>query len=155
MIHCIGMQTLALHKIQHQFLDNTLQDPSAVIDSELQKLESLDLADKNIAIAVGSRGIDNLETVVKSVLQFVKQQGANPFIVPAMGSHGGATDAGQQQVLEGYGISEAKVGAPIRSSMEAVQLGTTDGGHKIYMDKNAYEADGIFLINKIKVMLQF
>ncbi len=109
----------------------------------------------SIAIAVGSRGIDNLEHTVREVVNFVKQQGGHPFIVPAMGSHGGATGEGQAEVLAGYGITKQSMGVPVRSSMEVVELLQGKLNHRIFMDKNAYGSDGVILINKIKPHTDF
>jgi hypothetical protein len=103
-----------------------------------------------IAIGVGSRGISNIAAIVKSVVGFWKEQGANPFIFPAMGSHGAATAEGQADVLAHYGIHEATIGAPVISSLEVVPLGETPEGIETYMDKNAFDSDGVFLVGRIK-----
>ena len=108
-----------------------------------------------IAIAVGSRGITNLRQVVRSTVRWVKEVGGEPFLVPAMGSHGGASAEGQRQVLESYGMTEDSVGAPIRSSMEVVELPRGGLENAVYMDKLAYEADGTIVINRIKVHTAF
>ena len=103
-----------------------------------------------IAITAGSRGIANVDEITRSVVSFVRSRGANPFIVPAMGSHGGATAEGQREVLAGYGITEESMGCPILSSMETVFLGNSELGKPVYMDKNAYEADGVILSCRLK-----
>ena len=104
----------------------------------------------SIAITAGSRGIANVAIITKAVVDAVKRRGANPFIVPAMGSHGGATAEGQLEVLAGYGITPEAMGCPIRSSMEVVELGVSDTGLPVYMDKNAYESDGVILSCRLK-----
>lgn len=104
----------------------------------------------SIAITAGSRGIANVAIITKAVVDAVKRRGANPFIVPAMGSHGGATAQGQLDVLAGYGITPEAMGCPIRSSMEVVELGISDTGLPVYMDKNAYESDGVILSCRLK-----
>jgi hypothetical protein len=104
-----------------------------------------------IAIAVGSRGIANIARIVKTTVEFVKETGGLPFIVPAMGSHGGATAEGQRQVLESYDITETFIGAPIRSSMDVVELPQGNLAHRVYMDRQAHEADGTIIINRVKV----
>lgn len=104
----------------------------------------------SIAITAGSRGIANVAVITKAVVDAVKRRGANPFIVPAMGSHGGATAQGQLEVLAGYGITPEAMGCPIRSSMEVVELGISDTGLPVYMDKNAYESDGVILSCRLK-----
>ncbi len=108
-----------------------------------------------IAVAVGSRGITNIENIVRITIKWLKEHGANPFIVPAMGSHGGATALGQAKILAEYGITEARIGAPVISSMEVVQVGTMRSSIPVFLDKNAYESDGIVLINRIKPHTQF
>jgi len=103
-----------------------------------------------IAITAGSRGVRNVDIITRSIVEFVKQCGANPFIVPAMGSHGGATAQGQLEVLESYGITEETMGCPIRSSMEVKELGYSELGRRVVIDKNAAEADGIIISCRIK-----
>ena len=103
-----------------------------------------------IAIGVGSRGISNIATIVKSVVEFWKEQGAQPFLFPAMGSHGAATAEGQADVLAHYGIHEATMGAPVISSLDVVPLGKTPEGMETFIDKHAYESDGIFLVGRVK-----
>jgi len=121
---------------------------------------AVNLAEKNvlasikpgqeIAISCGSRGITNLPAIVKYLVGAVKQAGAKPFLVPAMGSHAGATDDGQRNMLIGMGFTEEYTGAPIRSSMETVQVGTSANGYPVFFDKYAFEADGTIVINRIK-----
>src|SRR3982751_7085214 len=103
-----------------------------------------------IAIGVGSRGIANLATIVRSVVDYWKAAGMHPFLFPAMGSHGAATAEGQADVLAHYGIHEATMGAPVVSSLDVVSLGKTPEGIETFIDKNAYEADGIFLVGRVK-----
>ncbi|MGE7609363.1 lactate racemase domain-containing protein [Peribacillus frigoritolerans] len=106
--------------------------------------------DDRVAIAVGSRGVADLPILVRETVAAVKEAGGNPFIVPAMGSHGGATAEGQIDVLLQLGISEEAVGAPIRSSMEVIKLDELPNGLPVYIDKLAYESDKIIVINRIK-----
>ncbi|OIK09031.1 hypothetical protein BIV60_25055 [Bacillus sp. MUM 116] len=103
-----------------------------------------------IAIAVGSRGLDRIVELTAVTVQFLKGLGAKPFIVPSMGSHGGATAEGQRAVLEHLGVTEQSVGAEIRSSMEVVKIGELPNGLPVYVDKYASEADGIVVINRVK-----
>jgi hypothetical protein len=122
------------------------------IHSLLQELRDSQKIRKGmrIAITAGSRGIDNEALIVKCLCDFVKEKGAYPFIVPAMGSHGGATAEGQREILTGYGITEAYCGCPILSSMEVKQIGYTEKGVPVFIDKNASEADGIIVNCRIK-----
>ena len=105
---------------------------------------------QQIAITGSSRGIPNLAAAVGAVAAAVRDAGAEPFVVPGMGSHGGATAPGQIEVLANNGITEEAVGAPIRSSMEVIQVGTTSTGFPVYIDRNASESDGIVVVNRVK-----
>lgn len=103
-----------------------------------------------IAITVGSRGVANVPLITRAIADFVKSRGAVPFVVPAMGSHGGATAEGQREVIEGYGVTEETAGCEIRSSMETVQIGETSNGKPVWLDKNALNSDGIIVCGRIK-----
>jgi len=111
-----------------------------------------------VAITAGSRGIVDIPKVIRTIASELKQMGARPFIIPAMGSHGGGTAEGQVEVLRRYGITEETMGVPIRATMEVVQVGEmTELGPKIpvYMDKYAYEADHIVVVNRVKPHTDF
>ncbi|MCI8823850.1 MAG: DUF2088 domain-containing protein [Lachnospiraceae bacterium] len=103
-----------------------------------------------IAITAGSRGVANVALTTRCIADFVKSRGASPFVVPAMGSHGGATAEGQKALLAGYGVTEENVGCPILSSMEVKKIGVNEEGGDVYIDKHAAEADGIILGCRIK-----
>jgi hypothetical protein len=134
-----------------QRLDDTrIDDIDAQVTGECEKFADRFPGGEKIAVAVGSRGITNLQSIVKSVVNFLKNKGNEVIIVPAMGSHGGATAEGQIEVLEGYGITEEAVGAPICSSMEVVELESSDLENRVFVDKNAYECDGTVVLNRIK-----
>jgi len=108
-----------------------------------------------IAIGAGSRGIANIGITVRATVQALREFGAEPFVFPAMGSHGGATPEGQQAVLAGYGITEEDVGAPIRATMDTILIGEMKDGTPVHMDRYAHEADGVVLINRIKPHTSF
>ena len=108
-----------------------------------------------IAITAGSRGIANVALVTKTIADYVKSRGAEPFVVPAMGSHGGATAEGQKDVLESYGITESYLGCPILSSMEVKKIGVNEEGMDVFIDKYAAEADGIIVSCRIKPHIAF
>lgn len=108
-----------------------------------------------IAVAVGSRGISNLQIIVRSVVDELRSIGAMPFVIPAMGSHGGATAEGQASILAEYGITEEAVGAPIRSSMQTIELPSTGTGTRVFMSTDAWESDGVVLVNRIKAHTDF
>ena len=108
-----------------------------------------------IAIGVGSRGISNIATIAKAVVDFWKSVGAKPFIIPVMGSHGAATAEGQSDVLAHYGVHEATMGVPVLSSLEVVSLGKTAEGIEVFIDKTGVESDGIFLLPRVKPHTDF
>ena len=136
------------------FVDDEITDVDAHVAAEFQKFAHVDLTGKSVAVAVGSRGIRSQPPVVKSVVNELKKAGAIPFLVPAMGSHGGGTAEGQQKILEGYQMGEADTGAPIKSSMEVVKVADV-GDMPVYCDKNAYEADYIIAVNRVKPHTSF
>jgi hypothetical protein len=139
-------------KIRQAFNSDEILDISDALRDALVKSGQLAQIKPgmHIAIAAGSRGVAQLATIVRTTVAEVKKQGANPFVVPAMGSHGGATAAGQAEVLAHLGVTEESVGCPIVSSMEVVELTRLPNGMPVYIDKNAYQADGIIVINRIK-----
>ena len=124
----------------------------SIVRNELSRPEIADTIQPGMSIAItaGSRGVANVDTITRAIVDFCKERGAEPFIVPAMGSHGGATAEGQAQLLEGYGITAETMGCPVRSSMETVLLGYSEFGKPVYQDKNAHEADGIIVSCRIK-----
>jgi hypothetical protein len=105
---------------------------------------------QTVALTAGSRGIANIPLVLRATVRFLKDLGARPYLVPAMGSHGGGVAEGQRMVLESYGITEAFVGAPIRASMEVMSLGTTPEGFPVVLDKMSSEADHIGVVARVK-----
>lgn len=104
----------------------------------------------SVCIGAGSRGIANMPLILRTTVEVVRELGGTPFLIPAMGSHGGATAEGQQALLKDLGVTEETVGAPIRSSMETVLLGQMDSGLPVYMDRHAAEADGLIVVNRVK-----
>lgn len=128
------------------------EDIPAVVFEQLgqERFASLIQPGMNIAITAGSRGIRNVDIITKAIVDFVKSRGAKPFIVPAMGSHGGATAEGQLEILAGYNITPESMGCPIKSSMEVVELGYSERNRRVAIDKNAYEADGIIVSCRLK-----
>jgi hypothetical protein len=104
----------------------------------------------SVAIGVGSRGISNLQPIVRTVVKRLKARGCQPFIVPAMGSHGDATAEGQTEILHGYGITEESCGAPIRATMDVELVSTLEDGYPVYFDRMALAADAVVVVNRIK-----
>lgn len=130
-------------------------DPQRIPEIVEQQICQPQFSDKiqpgmSVAVTAGSRGIRNVDIITKAVVDAVKRRGAHPFIVPAMGSHGGATAEGQKEMLAGFGITEEAMGCPIKSSMEVVDLGRSSLGKRVVIDRNAYEADGIIVSCRLK-----
>ncbi len=145
-------------KVNQYFDDSKIDDPIQVLREKIAANESYQhkiTPGMSIAVAVGSRGVNHIPEIVREVIAALKAKGAEPFIFPAMGSHGGATAEGQKSMLEGLGVTEEYVGAPIRATMETVQIGETDTGLPVVIDKFANEADGIVIINRIKPHVAF
>ena len=143
-------ENFRLTKIRQHFPEKGLADVKGEVSKELLRLKPLIKPGESIAVAVGSRGIKNIVLIVKEVVEFIRANNANPFIVPAMGSHGNAIAENQAQILADYGISEETTGVPVRSSMEVIELPQGDSPAAVFMDKNAYHSDGVILINRIK-----
>src|SRR5271165_2474270 len=151
------MQFPRLLTVRQNFPDRAIRNIPAEIEhqlSESQVASRLTLG-SSVAIGVGSRGIANISTIVRSLVEYWKKQGCKPFIFPAMGSHGAATAEGQADVLAHYGIHEATMGCPVRSSLDVVSLGKTADGIEAFMDRNAYESDGVMLAGRVKAHTDF
>lgn len=123
-----------------------------IVNEQLNRKEITDKIHPGMSVAVtcGSRGVANIRFITKAIVDFLYSKGAHPFVVPAMGSHGGAMAEGQIEILANYGVTEEFIGCPIKSSMETVIIGKTPEGHEVHLDKNAAQADGIFVANRIK-----
>lgn len=132
-------------------------DVRAAVFGELERAEIARTISRgaSVAITAGSRRIANSAEVLRTIAGVARHRGCEPFIVPAMGSHGGATAEGQAALLAGYGITEDSVGAPIRSSMAVKRLGATDDGVAVYMDTVALSADRIIVVNRVKAHTKF
>ena len=144
-------------KVRQEFSKYKIED---IENTLIKKLNNKNLDTKiksgsRIAITAGSRGISSYAILLKTIVDFVKKQGAIPFIVPAMGSHGGGSDLGQKKILANLGITEESMGCKVISSMEVVQIGKCENNLPVYVDKNAYEADGIILFNRVKPHTSF
>ena len=139
-------------KIKQYFNDYYICDVESKLKEKLVKSDSLEKvkAGSKIAVAVGSRGVKNIDLITKTVITELKKKGLDPFIIPAMGSHGGSTDEGQKDVLRELKITEDSVNCPIYSSMEVIKIGEIDNGLPVYVDKFAYAADAVVVINRVK-----
>jgi len=137
-------------KIRQLFDRTYLENPEEKLTTLLQEKNLPINTGNRIAITAGSRGIADYPLIVRTAVNYVKEKGGIPFIVPAMGSHGGGTAEGQEAMLREFGITKETVGAPIVSSMDVVEVAKTDLGLPVYIDKHAFEADGILLLNRVK-----
>lgn len=141
------------YKIPHNKIDDI---PKAVNDALISSgVLGRVHAGMRIAITAGSRQMSNYPLILRSLIDQVKAKGAQVFLVPAMGSHGGATAEGQKAVLREYGITEDSMGVPILATMETVTLGTAANGMEVRMDRYAFEADGIIVFNRVKAHTGF
>jgi len=134
-----------------------IDDYVSAVRRELRRagLQELVKPGSRIAITAGSRGIAHYPEILATVVEEVKRVGGKPFLVPAMGSHGGATPEGQLRVLESLGITPEAVGAPIYSSMEVEEIGRLEDGTPVYIDRNALNSDGIIVVNRVKPHTDF
>lgn len=143
-----------MYKVKQHFEDNSIPNDQIVATLQKQlaedKFKSQIRPGMSICITAGSRGIDNYPVIIKTIVDFCKFNDAIPFIIPAMGSHAGATASGQKQMLRGLGISEETMGCEIRATMETVKIGTNEFGVDVYIDKYAAASDGIIVVNRIK-----
>jgi hypothetical protein len=140
------------HRIRQLFDQPRVADVASAVTAELERL---DLGRRirpgqTVALTAGSRGIANIATILRAAVAHLQRLGAQPFLVPAMGSHGGGLAEGQREILESYGITEAFVGAPIRASMDVVSLGSTAEGWPVVLDRFAAEADHIGVVARVK-----
>src|ERR671918_1863835 len=124
--------------------------PKEIGESVREALRSVQLPSGSVAIGGGGGGGGGLGAIVAALVQVLKEAGAEPFVVPAMGSHGASTAEGQAEVLRHLGVSEEQVGCPVRATMETTMLGETPSGVEVFIDRNAYEADAVILVNRIK-----
>ena len=141
-----------MYRIQQRFDTTSIQDVVAAIRREFSRfnLEGKVQPGQRVAVTVGSRGINNLKTIVATVVECIRNMGLKPFILPAMGSHGGATAEGQVKLLNEFGITESSVGAPIISTMDVISVGRLDSGAEVFISKDALEADHLVVINRVK-----
>ncbi|HEY4421998.1 MAG TPA: hypothetical protein VGN22_20935, partial [Pseudonocardia sp.] len=139
-----------------QLLDDTrIQDVAAATVTALEPLRSRITPGMSVAITAGSRGIHDKCAVVRAAGEWLRSLGAEPFVVPAMGSHGGATAEGQVQMLAELGMTEESLGMPIHATMETVELDRVPNGPAVHLDANAAKADGILAVNRIKAHTDF
>ena len=135
----------------------SLADPEAELKAQLDKssLARVIKPGNRIAITAGSRGISRIDIILARICKEVKKLHAHPVVVSAMGSHGGATEEGQREILKGYGITPERVGAPVLCSIHAVEVGKTADGMPVFIDEEAFRSDGIIVVNRVKSHTSF
>ena len=146
-----------LARVRQSLPREHLSDVAAAVREALRRggLAGRVSAGQRVAITAGSRGIADIQLVISTVVQEVRALGAEPFVVPAMGSHGGATVEGQRGLLAEYGVTEREVGAPILATMDTVEIGRLDDGAPVHLDRNAHEADAILVVGRVKAHTAF
>ena len=144
-------------RVKQNFENHKLDDVASVLKMQIARpgIKEKISTGKSIAVGVGSRGVSNIGVAVKALVESLKDLGANPFVFPAMGSHAGGTEESQKALLAGYGITEETMGVEIKATMETVVPVVLEDGTKVHMDKNASEADGVIVINRVKPHTNF
>jgi uncharacterized protein (DUF362 family) len=147
---CLLMKDISLIKVKQHFPRPFIGEIDTEIIEQLRRLKSSIRPGMSVAVTAGSRGITGIPVILRTVVEALSAMGAKPFIVSAMGSHGGGTIKGQRHVLDHLGITEQSTGADIRITSEAVEIGNTPSGHTLYLDAEAAKADAILPVNRIK-----
>ena len=144
-------------RVKQKFPTDVVEDIRSAIFTELDQLnmDSIVKSGDTVAVGAGSRGITNIDVAIKSVVDYLKEIGSKPFVFPAMGSHGGATPAGQKDILAHYGITEETMGVPVRATMEVIEVGRTTDDLPVFLDRYAYEADVAVPVNRVKSHTDF
>jgi len=151
------IEDIEVRKIKQNFDRMKIDNLSEYIHQSFKKsdLKNRIKSGDKVGITVGSRGITNIKLIIKEIISELKNLNAFPFILPAMGSHGGATSEGQRGVLASYGITQKEMGVPIMASMDVIQIGKVENKIPIYFSKDAMEADGIIALNRVKMHTDF
>lgn len=146
-----------MYRVRQQFDETRLEDIAGTVRREMEKdsIRTLVKPGMRVAVGVGSRGIQNLPLIVRGVLDGLKNLGAEPFVVSAMGSHGSGTEEGQREVLREYGITEESMGVPVVTSVDTVFLGNCKNGRPVWFDRASFEADMVVPINRVKLHTDF
>jgi Lactate racemase N-terminal domain len=147
----------AMYRIRQKIDPPFVPDVAGAVRAEIRELNlgSRLKPGARVAVTGGSRGVANIATIIRTICDCLKEMGAKPFIVPAMGSHGGATAEGQLKVLARYGMTPESMEVPILSSMETVEIGRMPWGFPVHVDRHASEADHIVLVNRVKPHTNF
>ena len=140
---------MKLLRVHQKLVSNPIADIRAAVREQLDRLE-LNVPQGDVGITAGSRGIANIAEITRAAGDWLRDHGARPFLFPAMGSHNGGTAEGQRAMIESLGITEQAMGMPIRASMDVVKIGTVSSGD-VWMDRHAFESDGVLVLNRIKL----
>jgi hypothetical protein len=152
------MQSIPLPRqvrLRQRLAGHALDDPAATLVQELARIAADDWRGCRVAIALGSRGIDQIAAVARMLVTWLRTHGAEPFVIPAMGSHGGATPDGQRELLASYGITSDTLGVPVRAEMDTDEVGRTIGGVTVHLSRVAREAEAVVLVNRVKPHTDF
>lgn len=146
-----------IFRIRQKFARPRVENVPAEVAAQLARLslEKVVRPGQTVAISAGSRGIANFTAILRASVDYFKSLGARPFIVPAMGSHGGATAEGQLRVLASFDVTEANMGCPILASMDTVVVAQADEGFPVYFDRHAHAADHVLVVNRVKPHTDF
>ncbi|MDP6467585.1 MAG: lactate racemase domain-containing protein, partial [Pirellulaceae bacterium] len=141
-----------MFRVRQTFERPRVDDIPAAVDAQLSQLELSKTIQpgQSVAITAGSRGIANIHLIIKAAVDHLRAIGAEPFIVPAMGSHGGGTAEGQRKIIECYGITESYCGCPIRASMETEVVCEAEEGFPVHFDRHAFTADHVIVCGRVK-----
>ncbi|MGE5839158.1 MAG: DUF2088 domain-containing protein [Deltaproteobacteria bacterium] len=144
------MERLRMRRVRQDFAKPRIENVPFEIALRIARISGSVRPGMSIAVTAGSRGITGIPLILRTVANSLRDLGAEPFIVSAMGSHGGGTAAGQEKVLHHLGVTEESVGAPFRVTSKTVEMGKTGSGRILFVDAEAAKADGIFVVNRIK-----
>lgn len=144
------MKELKMARVKQAFARPRIDDVAREITCQMERLQGAIKPGMSVAVTAGSRGINGIPLILRTVVSALRDMGAAPFIFSAMGSHGGGTPSGQENLLRHLGITEESAGAPLRITSDVAEAGTTENGRIVYVDAVAARADGIFVVNRIK-----
>jgi hypothetical protein len=147
----------SFYRARQSFDRPRVDDPTRAVHTELARVfpEGALAPGARIGVTVGSRGIGGIATITRAAVDFLKERGARPFVIPAMGSHGGATAEAQAHLIEHYGVTEASMGCPVHAAMETRSLGRTPDGVDVRLAETAWDSDGVLLVNRVKPHTDF
>ena len=135
-------------RLRQRLEGHALDDAAATLVQELARIGADDWRGCRVGVALGSRGIDQIAVLARTLVTWLRAHGAEPFVVPAMGSHGGATPDGQRELLASYGITSETLGVPVRAEMDTDHVGRTSGGVTVHLSRVARDADAVVLVTE-------